>query len=390
MEEKFTDVGNLQELVKFNKGLQVSAFGDLSIAQFEPLASWTFAYNINPLLIRQEITSTGTVTNDESSAVLETGVAADGKAKIETVKSSRYIPGIGGLARWTTVYDEPKANSRQVQGLINSVDGWGFGYDGLKFGVVRIKDDVKYWIYQDEWNIDKKPNLNQQKGNVYQVSHQWLGYGIQVFSMEDEMGVLSPVHAIYYANYNDYVSISNPNLPLSACVENLGNTTNIKLKSPSAVAGLLGNAYNDSFAVYLADDVEKAVSSGTLIPLISFRLGDLYKGKENRLFAQAIRLIAATDLNKSATIRAYSGGTITGGAWNYLFEEGAPIESNKTFTSYAPGLLVGSFPFSKVDSYPVDLESSKFKLFAGQTVTLVVDTTGLGTITVGTNWKNFM
>ena len=367
-----------------------SAFGELSVAQFEPLISWTFAYNINSLLIAQEIITTGTVTNAESSAILQTGTAADGKAKIETVKGSRYIPGIGGLARWTTVYDTPKSNSLQLQGLINTTDGWGFGYDGLKFGIVRIKDDIKYWTYQEDWNIDTKPELNPQKGNVYQLSYQWLGYGKQDFFMEDDNGDLALVHRIKYSNLNDFVSVSNPNLPLSACVENTGNTTNIKLKTPSAVAGLIGNAYNDSFSVHLGDDVEKTITSGTLIPLLSIRMADTYYGKKNIVFAQAMRLLLAADMNKNITIRAYAGGTVTGGTWNFLLESAAPVESNKTYTSYTPGVLVGTFPLSKIDSYQVDLESSQFKLFGGQLLTLVASTTGSGDITVGANIKVFV
>jgi hypothetical protein len=390
MPKQYTDVENLQELVKIAKGFQISSFGDLAIAQFEPLTSWTFAYNINPLLVNQEVMTTGTVTNSESSAVLQTGTAADGKARIETIKASRYIPGVGGVARWTTVYDTPKADSLQIQGLMNSNDGWGFGYNGIKFGIFRMKDGVKSWVYQEEWNIYNSPNLNPQKGNIYQISYQWLGYGFQMFSMENKDGVLSPVHVIYYANLNDYVSVTNPNLPLSACAENTGNTTNITLKTPSAVAGLLGDAYNDSSAVQLAEDVTKTITAGTLIPLISFRLGETYKTKTNQLFSQAIRLGIGTDLNKTAVIRAFIGGTVTGGAWAYIYEDGASIEYNKTFTSYTAGLKIGVYPMGKTDTLSIDLESAKFKLFAGQMVTFVVSSTGAGDVSAGAEWKNFM
>lgn len=372
-----------------SKQVSRSAFGVQVAAQEDILASWAFTYNINPAVIKQTIVDTGTITNSEGFAVVNTGVSATGLAKIETVRSSRYIPGVGGFAKFTAIFDTPQPNSQQLIGIINGTDGWAIGYNGTQFGVMRKRDGVENWIYQDDWNVDTKPNFDPTKGNVFLIQYQWLGFGEQSFFMENEAGNLSLVHEIEYTNKNTEVSVINPNLPLSAYVVNTGNTTPIELKTPSASAGLHGDGLNDALSTNVSADSTRAITAGDT-PFLAFRLGDTYKGKANRIFSQALRLVCAADLNKPVTIRAYASGSVNDGAWNYVSEEVSPIEYNNTLTSYTLGTQVGSFPLGKTDSQDFPLGITKFRFYAGQQIVLVASTTGAGDVVAGVNWKSFV
>lgn len=368
-----------------------TAFGEVRVANFTPLTGWAFTYNINPGIVRVDTDLvSGTVTDDLGFAILNTGSDPTGYAQIETIRSSRYIPGVGGLARFTAIFDTPQPNSKQVIGLINGADGWAFGYNGTQFGIMRKHNNVEEWVYQNDWNINTKPDLDPTKGNVFQIRYQWLGFGDQDFYLENpDNGKLELVHKIRYANRHTETSILNPNLPLSAYVVNFGNTVPITLKTPSAIAGLDGDGLNDAISTNVSGKSAREVTAGDT-PFLAFRMGDTYKGKSNRLFAQALRLSTAADLNKTVTIDAYAGGTVNDGVWSYISEELSPMEVNNTLTSYTQGLFIGSFPLGKIDSEDYPLGDTKFKFYAGQQIVLVASTAGAGEIRASVNWKSFV
>jgi hypothetical protein len=366
-----------------------SAFGEKTSVPFYPLTGWAFTYNLNPGVIVQETIDTGVITNVEGHAVLNSGSGATGLAKIETVRSSRYIPGVGGTVRFTAIFSEPQPNSKQVIGLINGTDGWAFGYNGTEFGILRKRDLIEDWIPQTSWNVDKKPNFDPTKGNVFQIKYQWLGYGMQYFYMENEEGVLSLVHRIPYNNTKTETSILNPNLPLSAYVVNVGNTTPIELQTPSAIAGLNGDGFNDAISTNVAQDGTDTVT-GTDVPILSFRLSDTYKGKANRLFAQVLRAVFACEGNQPVRFRAYAGGTLVGGAWDYISEEVSPMEYNNTATSYTPGLFIGSFPVARNSTLEVAFGVTNFRIYAGQQIVIAVTTSAPSEVVCGVNWKSFV
>lgn len=369
----------------------LTAFGEVSTAEFMPLTGWAFTYNINPTVVFSDTDlDTGTVTNNLGHADLNTGASPTGFALIETVRSSRYIPGVGGLARFTAIFDAPQEDSQQVIGLINGTDGWAFGYDGLKFGILKKANNVSEWIYQEDWNVDTKADFDPTKGNVFQIKYQWLGYGMQYFYMENENGDLSLVHKIAYNNKNTETSILNPNLPCTAYVVNFGNTTPITLRTPSMIAGLNGDGFNDAISTNVAGDVIRAVGTVVDEPVLAFRMSEQYLGKSNRLFCQILRGIFAQEGNKPCTFRAYAGGTVNNGAWSYINEQASPLEVNNTLTSYSLGQFIGSFPVARASSLPIDLVASNFRLYSGQQIIFTVTTNGASDIVAGVNWKSFV
>jgi hypothetical protein len=370
-----------------------TAFNELKVAQTVPLCGWTFAHNVNPAIVRQESNGSGSVTHVDNKAHLSTGTDSDGQARIETIKTSRYVPGLGGLVRFTAVFSEPAENSQQLVGLFDALDGWGFGYNGLQFGIFRRSDGVTTWYYQEDWNKHTMPNLDQTKGNIYQIEYQWLGYGAQYFGMESEDGELIDVHTIYYANTSATTSIDNPNLPMAAEVINDGNTTDITLESPSAMAGLDGEALSAANSVVLADDVSnKSVASGTNVPVISFYNPETWLSKNNRLFVKALRLVLASDGTKSVTISVYANGTVNGGSFAEIVPNVSPIQVNKTFTSLTTtgAVKIGSFPLAKVDSTNIDLNASEFFGYPGQYITIVATGTGSTEISAGISYRQYL
>jgi hypothetical protein len=102
------------------------------------------------------------------------------------------------------------------------------------------------FITQSSWNIDRVdggvsagPNpsgmiLNPQKGNVYQVGFQYLGFGNAFFAIEDpELGRAIPVHIIKNANVRTTPVLKNPQMTAKLVSANVGSTTSVSPKCAS-------------------------------------------------------------------------------------------------------------------------------------------------------------
>lgn len=369
------------------------AFGAIRIAQFTPTAGWTFAYNINPALVRTTTDGeTGSVVRGATNlAHVSTGTDAAGFAQIQTVKTNRYIPGVGGLVRFTALFDDPKPDSVQEFGIIDNKNGWAFGYNGEEFGILRRSAGVDNWIPQSEWNIDKRPDLDPTKGNVYQIAYQWLGFGPQLFYVENTSGQIRLVHRIDYVNLNNETSIANPNLPVTARVENKGNTSDVVLRTASAMAGLDGDPEETPISVQLATDVEQLdVTSGTGIPVLTIRNPTTWLGQTNYLPIQAMRFSFAAEANKPVRFQLFANATVSGGTYSDIASGVAPVQVNKTFTSATGGLQIGSLPIGKTGQGVIDLSNRKSLGFPGQELTILANSSGSGDIDAGVSMLQFL
>jgi len=368
------------------------AFGAVRTASFQPTTGWTFAYNINAGLINSTTDGvTGGVAHEDNFAVLTTGTAADGFAQIQTKRGNRYIPGIGGLARFTAVFNEGTADSVQYVGQIDDQDGWAFGYNGTSFGILRRAAGVDHWIPQARWNMNQRPDLDPTKGNVYQIEYRWLGFGAQFFSIEDEDGNVSLVHVLYYSGLNTSTSVDNPNLPLTARIENAGNETDLTLKTPSAIAGLDGDPTNDAIGLTLATDVADAgITGGTETAILSLRNPATWLTKNNRMFVEALRLSLAAEGNKPVVVRIYANATITGGTYSDLVANVSPIQVNTTMTGFTGGVQIGTFSLAKDGNISIDFTGSKFKGYPGEEITITALSANASEITAGVAFRQYL
>jgi len=383
----------VQRVGVFVDGKHADAFDSIRVAQFTPMCGWTFAYNINPALIVTDTDGVnGAVTHVENKANLSTGAATNSYAQIQTRKASRYIPGIGGLVRFTAVFDEPAEGSTQHVGIFDDQNGWGFGYNGLRFGVFRRTLGVDNWVYQENWDISTYDKLEPQKGNVYQIEYRWLGFGAQIFAIEDwETGEVAAVHRVDYSNRFTATSIDNPNLPLTARVENTTNDTDMVLQTPSAIAGLDGDAFNDAVSTTVATDVQTvAITGGSEQAILSLRNPATYKSKNNRLFVQALRMSFAADGSKDVAFRVYANSTITGGTYSDLNTEVTPVQRNTTMTGFSGGVQIGTFIIGKVESDVIDLTGSQFKGFPGEEITVTALSDNGSDVSVGVTFRQYL
>lgn len=385
--DDYTASGNLRQLVSMGRKTQKTAFGELTVAKFVPQAGWMFNYNINSAIVIKAEISGGTVTHDVSFAKIQSGTDAAGDASIRTIRAMTYSPGIGALCNITAIFDTPQEDSVQIIGIGNGTDGWFFGYNGLKFGVMKRRNSIDEWIYQENWSDDAPDRFNPQKGNVYQISYQWLGFGMQYFGIEDDSGDIVNVHKIKYVNLNINVSVLNPSLPITAQVKNSGNTTNIVLKTPSAVAGTHGDGDAPPFSILVGYELSKTIPSGETY-LFSLSNPTTYEGITNRLYVTPMMLTLATEGVKPVSFRVLFLPVLTAPNWVDLEPGITPLQYDVSASAFSGGRIVTSFTLAKIDSLIVDLTILRARMDAGGTLAVVATSSGASEILVGATLRS--
>lgn len=107
------------------------------------------------------------------------------------------------------------------------------------------------WVYQSNWSETTLTSgsdpfiLDHQKGNVYQIQFQYLGYGQINFLIENpDTGDFVPVHKIKYTNTNTQPSLDIPHMKLGIISASAGSTTDLDVRTAS-MAG-----FNESTASF--------------------------------------------------------------------------------------------------------------------------------------------
>lgn len=354
-----------------NMGL--SAFGETLTVTPIPVAGWNFTYNINTDIVNTALTGSGAVTQANGKALLSTGGADMSSATIRTNRFVRYTPGLGGLARFTAIFDTPAVGNTQVIGVGNDNDGYFFGYQDDEFGVFRRDNGVNFFTPQSQWNVNRLPNLNHQTGNVYAIAYQWLGFGDIAYTIEERYtGKLTIVHVDFYANSHTETSIRNPTLPLYAKVENDGTDDTIVLQTASAmgfVQGERSSLISDPLAFSRSFNRAVTLSAGVEGHIISIGMVDPYQTIENRLIAALRYLTLATAGTKTVLFNLYANATITTPTW-VNFNLGTSALRSDIAGTISGGSLITSFTLGTTDSLAIDMDSFVARVFSAYTLTL--------------------
>lgn len=122
----------------------LSGFGELEVVSPEPTSQVAFVYGLNPLLTTAYVYGAGaSATAINGEAVLSSGTATDGYARLISKKVAKYRAGQSTMAKWTGRYPNGGfAGNRQMTGLYNIEAGYQFGYDGTTFGILYTEAAV--------------------------------------------------------------------------------------------------------------------------------------------------------------------------------------------------------------------------------------------------------
>lgn len=129
------------------QNLQKTAFGELQVAQMNPVIQITAQYGL-----RSEVESAvigGTVTAEDSKFIASTGTGASNIASVASTRLATYRAGQGLAARFTSIFTTGVADSSQIAGLVTSESLIGFGYNGADFGILLARGgELEQWELQ--------------------------------------------------------------------------------------------------------------------------------------------------------------------------------------------------------------------------------------------------
>lgn len=476
-----------------------TAFDELHVAELTPIVQLQFPYNINTEQVDAHENNSGTVTQADNMAVLQSGTDAIARAELHSLVPVKYNPGQGGLVRFTSIFTTGVADSSQFVGVGDMADGYFFGYNGSSFGILKRRagipeirvliitaasqtaenitieldgdsdatvavtnqgadtaatrtgtaneiashdfsnvgsgwgavaegasivfvsfDSVSHsgaysitastaagnyaqlvagsapaedFVAQTSWGSDVMDGtgnsgitLDSTKGNVYQISYQWLGFGQICFFIENPAtGDFVLVHRIEYANANLVPSVDNPTLPLSAIVINTGNTSNLTIKIGS-MGGFIEGKEPDLGLLKSASVATVAVAA-TELPLISIKNKFDYQGKRNRVRVR-INVVGISNDSKDIIVSAHLNPTLTAASFSDVSTNTSVMTVDTSATAISGGAEIFSVSLNKDESDNVSLKEYDFKLNPGDILTFTGISIAAGTtVTISVNWK---
>jgi len=374
----------------------LSAFGDLRTSPLTPIVQLYFAYNINADVVTTTTNGSGTVTQSNAKAVVSSGAASSSDARMETKAFAKYRAGQGTLLRFTGVFTTGVAGNSQLIGAFDDDNGVGFGYSGETFGLFLRSNTSTTFVAQSSWNVDTldgndgddNPSnmlLDPTKGNVFEISYQWLGFGEIKYYVENPVtGEFTVVHRVQYANTYTEPSMFNPSFPLAAESNNTTNTTNISVSTSSMACFTEGADKITGPANSISN--EKAVTTEENI--LTIRNKTTFASKNNKITVRLRVGSAATDGTKNAIIKFIKNTTL-GGTPSYtdISTNTSVVDYDTAGTTITGGQVVDSITLAKEDSTKENLDELDVFLAPGETLTVSGQSASSNTIDVTLSWR---
>lgn len=368
-----------------------SSFGEIAVTNPTPVIQVDFIYNVNADMVETTVTGSGTVTQADSMVVVSTTAASSSSALVKTKTFMKYRPGQGAQVRGTALFTAGVANSTQKFGCGDVDDGLFFGFNGTAFGVLHRLDGFDTWIPQTSWNADKMDGtggssnptgqlLDPTKGNVYQISFQWLGFGQLVFSIEDSTsGRFIPVHTLNYANTAVVPSLTNPSFPILWEAINTTNTSNVIVKGASCCAQIEGKIR------YLgptnAIGFSKTAITTALTNVLTIRNKSSYQSITNRTPINILKYSVSVDGNKPVEFELVKNATL-GGTPSYtdISVNTSVVDYDTAGTTVTGGTIIDFASLASSGSLnQSSTENTEIILLPGETLTLAVRATSTTT-----------
>jgi hypothetical protein len=213
----------------------------------------TAQMEIRTLTITTAATSGGTVTVTLDGTAVDVTVTANTSTAQTAYEISRGDfsqagdVGFSACAVGSVVFFRSNQPRSTLTGTY-SVSGGGVAgtFAQTKAGV----DPTITFVAQSSWNIDKADGtgpsgftVNPQLGNVYSIDYQYLGFGNADFWIENpDSGKLIQVHEIKNVNSRTTPVLKNPNSSVVVACQNVGNTSEVEVKTVSMAGFIEGYA----------------------------------------------------------------------------------------------------------------------------------------------------
>lgn len=369
------------------------AFGEINNCELTPIIQHTFPYNVNDRFFIKELPEGASDDVVNSTLRLKTGTGPNIQASIRSKKAIRYRAGQGIRARFTAVFINSAATATSYIGIGHIDDGFFFGYVGTTFGILYRSEAsgaiVDTFIPEADWN-GQTVNFNKDKGNVYQIQFQYLGFGEINFSIEEQnTGEFVVVHTIRYANTSIYPSLKNATLPYYLFVDNGTSGVDIELRSASCGFFVEGKSKINGLPNAISN--EKTGIATTETNILTIRNKEFFpispSHNHSEIYPNIIKLVA-TGGTRPAKIRILLNTTLGGvPSFTDIDTNTSCVDYDVAGTTVSGGYVIAEDIVPKDGYTTIDLGKINAFLDREDTLTIAAQTSS-GTIDIyaSINW----
>jgi len=262
------------------------------------------------------------------------------------------------------------------------------------------------FIPTGSFNIDKLDGtgpsgmiINPQRGNVYEIDFQYLGFGNARFAVEDpNTGRFTNCHMIKNANNRITPVLKNPNVQIRLESSNSGNTSDVSVKSAS-MSGFISGEIIKLDPKFAQSFAFTNLNKLTYHPLAMIKTNRIHKNQSCFGEFDILRLAGSNEVSsKTLIIGFFLGAEITGNV-NYQFvNDENSIVSIATLdpTTNSPPNTISNLsdivPFHEIVVGPLagvseDLDKLEFIFPPGVPLLIAVKATNTGVNgSVSINW----
>jgi hypothetical protein len=344
----------------------------------------SFQYHINTKTIMTTVTNGGTVTQNDSMAILSSSTATNGSARIETKKRLRYRPGSEGYAIFTTLFENGGvAGATQFAGIFDNTDGYFLGFNGTDFCVGRRKDSVNYLT--TDVNQDFLAKYDPTKLNIFVIKYAWLGTTPITFYWLDNSGKWIQIKRLDIANTLTAPSISNPQLPMAVEVIKTSGASDIVIKTGSWNCG----TSQENPDIGNSDFSWRASATGVTTEnvLVNFRNKTTFQGVTNKVRITLLYMSGSSDGTKPASIKVYKNLAI-GGTPSWSSRDSNSIMEIDTAGTVTPNInaLEFSLELGKTDSIAIELFKLDIHIDPTETLTVTGESANASDLVFFLRW----
>ena len=387
----------------------LTAFGDLRVAELSPIFQYSFEYTVdNTELNINETTNGGTITQANAMAIVSSSTTTGSTAHLESKRQAKYRSGLGGLVRFTALFETGGvAATDQYMGIRDEdgssvifKNGFAIGYDGETFGFHRFQNDVQISVDLADWDdpLDgtglSEMTIDLAKLNVWEIRFQYLGAGAATLWVEsDTTGHFVLVHSIQYANSGTTPLIHMPNFHVTLAVDNKATTTDLVIKTGSFAYFVEGKT--EPILIHQPQQstgIQTKAAVTTEVALFTMRNKATYASKTNFIELELERLsgsLEASSANNLGSIRLIQNATL-GGTPSYadINTTDSVVDLDIAGTTVTGGKeLMSDALAGKNDRITENLLPYKFILAPGGTITVAGTSVNSATIKASLLWK---
>jgi hypothetical protein len=387
--------------------LPISIFGDLRTAEVTPIFQGSFEYTVDNIELTENVeVGGGTVTQADAMAVVGTSTTTGSTAKLSTRRHARYRAGLGAIMRFTVRFSAPAVGADQLVGMADESgstaqfkNGLMIGYVNGVFGFHRFSNDVLYSVPQTDWAnpLDGSGSgagtLDHTKLNVFFISFGYLGVVSPELHWMRPSGEIIKVHTIRTAGVLDTPHSYNPNYHFIMWADNGATSSDVSVRSASY--GYFVEGKTQLFEIQQPEQTTGEVTKSavtTEVAIFTIRNKLLYNSKDNfiDIMLQVVSVsIEASSANNLGKVRLVQGATLGGTpVFNDIDTADSVVDYDTAGTTVTGGKELIALPLAgKNDKVFADVQSLKFILSHGDTITLAGSSVNSATIKGSCLWK---